>query len=104
MGLAELKVQLQQFASNSYVQGGKEFLNSNSIVAKFAFLILILIVFMLLISLGSLILSLFFSNTHNPILIDGMVASNQMVVIPQDPSKKNAKPILKKSLVLKSVY
>jgi len=93
MGLAELKVQLQQFASNSYVQGGKEFLNSNSIVAKFAFLILILIVFMLLISLGSFILTLVFRQSHNPILIDGMINSNQMMVIPQDPSKKGAKPI-----------
>jgi len=95
MGIAELKVQLQQFSSNSYVQGGKEFLNSNSIVAKFAFLILILIVFMLLMSLGSLILSLVFSKTHNPILIDGMINSNQMMVIPQDPSKKGAKTIFR---------
>ena len=95
MGLAELKVQLQQFSSNRYVQGGKEFLNSNSIVAKFAFLILILIVFMLLISLGSLILSLVFAQSHNPILIDGMIDSKQMMVIPQDPSKKGAKPILR---------
>ena len=93
MGVAELKVQLQQFSSNQYVQGGKEFLNSNSIVAKFAFLILILIVFMLLMSLGSLILSLVFKQSHNPILIDGMINSNQMMVIPQDPSKKGAKPI-----------
>ena len=95
MGIAEFKVQLQQFASNRYVQGGKEFLNSNSIVAKFAFLILILIVFMLLISLGSFILSLVFAKSHNPILIDGMVDSKQMMVIPQDPSKKGAKPILR---------
>ena len=95
MGLAEVKVQLQQFSSNKYVQGGKEFLNSNSIVAKFAFLILILIVFMLLISLGSLILTLVFSKTHNPILIDGMINSNQMMIIPQDPSKKGAKTILR---------
>lgn len=95
MGLAELKVQLQQFASNRYVQGGKEFLQSNSIVAKFAFLILILIVFMLFISLGSFILSLVFSQDHNPILIDGMIDANQMLTIPQDPSKKGAKPILR---------
>lgn len=95
MGLAELKVQIQQFASNRYVQGGREFLNSNSIVAKFAFLILILIVFMLLISLGSFILSLVFSQSHNPILIDGMINSKQMMVIPQNPSKKGAKPILR---------
>jgi hypothetical protein len=95
MGLGELKVQLQQFSSNRYVQGGKEFLNSNSIVAKFAFLILVLILFMLFISLGSLILSKVFSQDHNPILIDGMIDSSQMMIIPQDPSKKGAKPILR---------
>jgi len=93
MGIAELKVQMQQFASNKYVQGGKEFLNSNSIVAKFAFLILILIAFMLIMSLGSLILSLIFSPSHNPILLDGMIDSSQMMIIPQDPSKKGAMPI-----------
>jgi hypothetical protein len=95
MGLGELKVQLQQFQSNRYVQGSKEFLKSNSIVAKFAFLILILILFMLLISVGSFILTRVFSQTHNPILLDGMIQSNQMMIIPQDPSKKGAKPILR---------
>jgi hypothetical protein len=95
MGLAELKVQMQQFSTNKYVQGSKEFLKSNGIVAKFAFLILILIVFMLLVSLGSFILTKVFAQTHNPILLDGMINSNQMMIIPQDPSKKGAKPILR---------
>lgn len=95
MGLAELKVQMQQFASNRYVQGSRDFLTANNSVAKFAFLILILILFMLLFSLGSAILSLFFTQKHNPILIDGMIDSTQMLVIPQDPSKKDAKPILR---------
>ena len=35
-----LKTQLQQFKSNKYVQGSKQFLETNSIIAKFAFLIL----------------------------------------------------------------
>jgi hypothetical protein len=93
MGLSEIKVQLQQFASNKYVQGSKDFVQSNSIVAKFAFLILILIVFMLLLSLGSAIMSLFFAPSRNPILIDGMINSKQMMVIPQNPGKRGAKPI-----------
>lgn len=93
MGLAEYKVQLDQYASNQYVQGGKEFLQSNSIVAKFAFLILVLILFMLLLGLGSSILRRIFAPKRNPILIDGMINSNQMMIIPQDPSKKGAKPI-----------
>jgi len=95
MGISELKVQMQQYSSNRYVQGSKEFLQSNSIVAKFAFLLLILIVFMILLSLGSAILSAVFSQKHNPILIDGMIDSTQMMIIPQDPSKKGAKPILR---------
>jgi hypothetical protein len=95
MGLAELRVQFQQFASNKYVQGGKEFLQSNNIVAKFAFLILILLVFMIVLSLGSFILSMVFSQDHNPVLVDGMINSTQLMIIPQDPSKKGAKPILR---------
>lgn len=90
-----LKFQLQQFKSNKYVQGSKLFLESNSIIAKFAFLILILIVFMLLFSLGSSILAMVFRQSHNPILIDGMIDSTQMMVFPQDPSKKGAVPILR---------
>jgi hypothetical protein len=93
MGLSELKVQIQQFSSNKYVQGSKEFVQSNSIVAKFAFLILVLIVFMMLLGLGSAIMSLFFRQNHNPILIDGMIDSKQMMIIPQNPSKTGAKPI-----------
>jgi len=91
--LGEYKVQLEQFSSNQYVQGSKNFLQSNSIVAKFAFLILVLIIFMMLLSLGSFILTRVFSKDSNPILIDGMINSRQMMIIPQNPSKRGAKPI-----------
>ena len=93
--LGEYKVKLQQFSSNQYVQGSKEFLQSNGIVSRFAFLILILILFMLFLSLGTLILTKVFSKTHNPILIKGMIDSRQMMIIPQDPSKKGAIPVLR---------
>ena len=52
---------LSEFSSNQYVQGGKDFLQSNSIVAKFAYLMLVLILFMLLLRIGSAILSSIFS-------------------------------------------
>ena len=90
---SEVLTQLKTFSSNRYVQGGKEFLTSNSIIAKFAFLILVLIIFMFFLSLGSYILSLIFANKHNPILIDGMINANQQMIIPQNPSKKGAIPI-----------
>ena len=45
-----------QFSSNKYVSGTREFLESNSIVAKFAFLILVLIAFVVLLRLGTWII------------------------------------------------
>jgi hypothetical protein len=91
--IGELKVKFQQFQSNKYVSAGKDFLQSNSIIAKFAFLILVLLLFLMVVSLGSKILSWIFAPPRNPILIDGMINSNQMMIIPQNPSIKGAKPI-----------
>ena len=95
MGLAELKVQFEQYASNRYVQGGKDFLNSNNIIAKFAFLILVVIIFFILFKLGSTIMTSLFAVDHNPILIDGMINAKQAMVIRQNPALKGAVPILR---------
>lgn len=91
----EYKVKLTQLSSSQYVQGSKEFLQANTIVAKFGFLILILILFMIFLSLGTFILTRIFSQTHNPILLKGMIDSRQMMIIPQDPAKKGSIPILR---------
>ena len=45
--------------------------------------------------LGSSILSWIFSPKPNPILIDGMIDAKQMIVVPQDPSSKGSKPIMR---------
>ena len=84
-----------QFSSNKYVSGTREFLESNSIVAKFAFLILVLIAFVVLLRLGTWIINTLMSYGNDPLLIDGMVDARQMVVIPQDPNVKGSKPILR---------
>lgn len=86
---------MKPFSSNSYVEGGKEFLESNSLVAKFAFLILALILFIMALRLGTTFLSWFFSPSRNPILIDGMIDAKQMVRIPQNPAITGAKPIMR---------
>lgn len=83
------------FASNKYVSGTKDFLESNSLVAKFAFLLLVLILFVLALRLGTSILSYIFAPKQDPILLNGMIDAKQMVVIPQDPSVKGAIPILR---------
>ena len=83
------------FASNQYVAGTKEFLQSNSIVAKFAFLLLVLLLFVIALRLGTSILSWIFSPSPDPILVNGMIDAKQMMRIPQDPSTPGAIPILR---------
>ncbi len=79
-----------QFSSNKYVDSTQDFLNSNSIVAQVAFLLLVLFVFIILLRLGISLLSYLLAPSDSPILIDGMVDAKQLIVIPQDPSSKGA--------------
>ena len=83
------------FQNSQYVEGPKHFLETNSIVAKFAFLILVLIVFILLLRIGVEVLSWFLAPSGSPHLLDGMVDAKHMKVFPQDPSVKGAVPILR---------
>jgi hypothetical protein len=84
-----------QFNSNKYLAGTREFLESNSIVAKFAFLLLVLILFVMALRLGTSILSWIFTPSPNPILINGMIDAKQMIKIPQDPNVNGAIPIMR---------
>jgi hypothetical protein len=84
-----------KFSSNQYMIGTKEFLNSNSIVAKFAFLILVIVVFFYALRLGVMILTWIFSSSPTPILINGMIDSKQQWIIPQNPSTNGSIPILR---------
>ena len=84
-----------QFSSYKYLSGTKEFLESNSIVAKFAFLLLVLIAFVIILRLGTGLLAWLFAPVADPILINGMVDAKQMMKIPQDPSVNGAVPILR---------
>ena len=86
---------IKPFSSNRYLQGSSEFLQSNSLVAKFAFLILALIIFVIVLRLGSTFLAWLFSPARSPILIDGMIRSNQMMRIPQDPNVPGSIPIMR---------
>ena len=85
----------KSFSSNKYIEGSKDFLETNSIVAKFSFIILVLIVFVILLRLGTYLLTYLFTPSENPILINGMVDAKHMMKIPQDPSVKDAKPIMR---------
>jgi hypothetical protein len=81
------------FSTNKPTFGMSDFLESNSLVAKFAFLILVLLGFIVLFKIGINILSYFLSPSKSPRLINGMVDASQMVIFHQDPSNNGAVPI-----------
>ena len=80
----------KSFSSN-YRGATREFFDSNSLVAKIAFLLLVLVGFTILLRLGIwLIGSLLISQATSPRLIDGMIDAKTQMVIPQDPKVPTA--------------
>jgi hypothetical protein len=81
------------FTTNKYVNSTKEFLESNSLVAKFAFILLILFAFIVLLRLGMALLGYILRPGNKNKLINGMVDGKQLIVIPQDPESTGSKTI-----------
>ena len=75
--------------------GSSEFFNSNSIVAMFAFLLLVVIVFIILWRLGTSIITWFMEPDPNPILLKGMAEGSHLSIYAQDPKVKDSVPILR---------
>ena len=83
------------FKDNKMVSGTKEFLESNSLVAKVAFLLLVLVVFVVGIRLATQLLAWSFSFDKDPYLFNGMVDAKTMQVIPQDPDNNSSVTLLR---------
>jgi len=74
--------------------GIKEFLESNSLVAKFAFLLFVIFIFIILLSFSINTISWLFSSANKQKLINGMInANSQMLTFPQDPNMYGSKTI-----------
>jgi len=83
------------FSSGSAYSELTGLIYSDNIVSKLTFLLLILFMFILILRIGTLIITWAFSPSTTPILLDGMINSKQMVQIPQNPSTTGAIPILR---------
>ena len=81
---------MESFSTNKGTFGMTEFLQSNSLVAKLAFLLLVIFGFMILLRVGISVVSWFFNPADSPHLIDGMVDAKQMLVFQQDPSSNGS--------------
>lgn len=82
-------------ANQRFLTSGKVFLESNSLVMRFAFLMLVLVLFMILLRAGTALLGYAMSPTKNPHLVDGMMDGKHMSVFHMDPSLKSSKPIMR---------
>lgn len=78
------------FSNKDLVGASNEFMESNTIVAKFAFIIVVLIGFMFLFKLGMMLITYFLMPSSSPMLIDGMISGSEAVTIKQDPRSNNS--------------
>jgi len=83
---------LSQFSDKAVAGAGasQQFLNSNTIIAKFAFVVLIIILFVYLLALGLSFMQYLLSPGNNPYLVKGMISGTTGVVITQDPTNKKS--------------
>ena len=79
-----------QASVDTTMEGSSDFLQSNTLFAKFAFVILVVIVFMILLSLGIVLIQYFSSPSKSPYLVKGMAEGNGNLTISQDPQKSDS--------------
>lgn len=71
------------------------FMNSDSLVAKILFLLIVIVVFVIVLRVAISLMTWSLNSLKSPFLINGMVDAKQMLIIPQDPSVKDANTILR---------
>jgi len=81
---------MNDFSSKAMVNAGPEFLSSNGIVAKFAFMVVILIAFMLLFNLGVAFLAYMMGPKTSPYVVKGMLNGSSPQTVTQDPSQTDS--------------
>lgn len=83
------------FGSSSDVSGSRDFLESNTLVAKIAFLLLVIILFFILLRVCISLLSWLLAPSQNMTLVSGIADATQPIVINQDPSSQASMPVIR---------
>lgn len=81
--------------TNNYFNSTKDFLQSNSLIAKFSFLLLVIFVFILLLRAGASLLTWLFSYSEDPVLFRGMKDAKTLSRISTNPNTPNSIPIMR---------
>jgi len=77
------------------VGASTQYLQSNTIIAKFAFLILVVVGFLFLLNLGIILIQYFLNPTSSPYIIKGLISGQTEKSFSQDPTKGDVKTIIK---------
>ena len=80
---------------SSDVSSSKDFLESNTLIAKTAFLLLVIILFFILLRISIALLSWLLAPSQNMTLLNGMADATLPIVISQDPTSTNSMPIIR---------
>ena len=84
---------VSEYSSQDVAESGSSFLQSNSIIAKFVFLILVLIGFFILMNLGIYVISWFMKPSTSPYVFKGVYPMNKKISKSQDPKVGGSIPI-----------
>lgn len=82
---------------SSGVSSSKDFLESNTFIAKTAFLLLVIILFFIFLRISISLLSWLLAPNQDMTLLDGMADASMPIQITQDPASTNSKPIIRSS-------
>ena len=100
-GIGAVKQKVSNVAGSEQIKGPltrwtamtQEFLTANSAISKFVGFFLCLLLFIILFQIGMGFLKNMFGASYNPYIINGMVASDVLTIIPSNPNVEGAVPI-----------
>ena len=81
--------------SDGFLNNSKEFLASNTLIAKATFLLLIIIIFVFLFYVFSKLIMFLLSPSDNPYILYGMKKGNTSMTITQEYGKKKSIPLFR---------
>jgi hypothetical protein len=89
------RVEETQAAStqSTYMAKGAEFVNSNTTISRFVFVMALFLLFLGAFNVGISLVQKYWLNSKSPILIDGMVSANKLKVISTNPNVDKSVPI-----------
>jgi len=84
-----------EFSSKSVGEASSEFLESNSLIARFSFVLIVVIIFMILLRIGIYLVGYFSRPNENPYVVKGLLPGSNSVRVTQDPKISDSVTILR---------